>query len=407
MTSRPTGIFTRRSLVFSAPLLALPLIGCDSSGKTSRTGFGDLFATPVPNAPAPGPAISAGGDVIGNGTVKVAMILPKTAGGQSGVIAAQLRNAGELALKNYTGANIQLLIKDDAGSTEGGQKAASDAIAEGAQLIIGPLLAVSARGVAGPARQAGVPVISFTTDTSIGTRGIYLISFLPATDVERVISFAASQGRRSAAAIIPEDAFGGVAEAAFRQSTANHDMRVLSIEHYKADPADMKAKAETIGKLSNQIDTVFVPDQGSNAGQIIDAMRGAGLDTKRVKILGTSRWNDPSVFSLAALNGAWFPAVDPDQVATFRSEYRAAYGGEPGVLAVLGYEAVFLAAGLEHKVGQQPFREDVLLSRKGFLGRTGVFRFNPDGTSDRGLAVMEIGTGQARVVSPAPRDFGA
>jgi ABC-type branched-subunit amino acid transport system substrate-binding protein len=367
--------------------------------------MGDLFSNPVPNAPplaAQTPPSS--GDIIGNGTVKVALILPKSAGGQSGAIAEQLRNAGALALRNYTGANLQLLVKDDGGSTEGGARAASEAIAQGAQLIIGPLFAVAARGVAGPARQANVPVVTFTTDTSVGGHGIYLISFLPGNDVERIIGFAASQGRRSVAAVVPEDAFGAIAEAAMRTSAANHDMRVLSIEHYK-DQTDMLAKAQTIGKLSNQIDAVFVPDMASNAAQIVDAMVTAGLDTKRVKVLGTGRWNDPSAYTLPSLSGAWFPAVDPELASTFRQEYRASYSVDPGPLAVLGYEAVYLAAGLENKVGQDPFREDVLELRKGFIGRTGVFRFNPDGTSERGLAVLEIGNGSVRVVSPAPREF--
>ncbi len=403
MSVKLPGSITRRSLMLgSVPFLAAPLIGCDPVGRSSHPG--DFFSPPPASGVLP-PVVSPNGDVIGTGSVKVAFILPRTAGGQSATIAAQLRNAGELALRNYTGANLQLLIKDDGGTTEGGEQAASEAIAQGAQLIIGPLLAVSARGAAGPARQAGIPVISFTTDTSVGTRGVYLISFLPATDVERVVSFAATQGRKSIASIVPEDAFGGIAEAALRTSAAAHDIRVLSIEHYKADPQEMQAKAQAIGKLGNQIDAVFVPDQASMAAQIVDTMVAAGLDTKRVKILGTGRWNDPSAFSLPSLNGAWFPAADPDQVGSFRSEYRAAYGSDPVALAVLGYEAVYLAAGLEHNVGRTPFSEEVLLSRKGFLGRTGVFRFNADGTSDRGLAVLEIGNGQARVVSPAPRAF--
>lgn len=402
MTSSVMRLMSRRMVLIGAtPALALPLVGCESS-QSSRANSG-LFSQPIPNAPQAAPVV-ASGDVIGSGNVKVALILPRSAGGQSAAIADQLRNAAALALRNYTGTNLQILVFDDGGSTEGGAKAASDAIAAGAQLIVGPLLAVSARGAAGPARQANVPIITFTTDTSVGGRGVYLISFLPGNDVERIISFAAAQGRRSVAAIIPQDAFGGVAEAALRTSAANHDVRVASVERY-SDATDMQTKAQNIGKLSSQIDAVFVPDMAANAAQIVDAATQAGLDTKRVKVLGTSRWNDPSAFSLPSLNGAWFPAVDPELTSTFRAEYRAAYQADPGPLAVLGYEAIYLAAGLENKVGQNPFRPDVLTLRKGFIGRTGVFRFNPDGTSERGLAVLEINNGSVRVVSPAPREF--
>lgn len=66
---------------------------------------------------------------------------------------------------------------------------------------------------------------------------------------------------------------------------------------------------------------------------------------------------------------------------------------------------MFLAAGLVRNAGSRPFRDDVLLSRNGFLGVTGLFRFRADGTSERGLAVMEVGGGTAKAISPAPKQF--
>ena len=168
----------------------------------------------------------------------------------------------------------------------------------------------------------------------------------------------------------------------------------------------MQAKAATIARLGASIDSVFVPDAGGNAAQVIQAMISAGLDKSRVRFLGSGRWNDPASLASPALAGGWFPATDPTGADGFRSRYRAAYG-EPGPLAILGYEAVFLAAGLVRNAGTKPFRDDVLLSRNGFLGVTGLFRFRPDGTSERGLAILEVGAGSAKVISPAPKQFPA
>ena len=42
-----------------------------------------------------------------------------------------------------------------------------------------------------------------------------------------------------------------------------------------------------------------------------------------------------------------------------------------------------------------------------FAGVDGLFRFLPDGRSERGYAVLEIGDKQRRVVDPAPESFGA
>ena len=387
----------RRALLGSLGA-TLFLAGCNS------TSTGDSFGGGlIPSGGTQTPT----GDLIGTGNVKVALILPKSAGGQSATIATQLRNAAELALKDFPGADVQILVKDDLGTTEGGQAAASQAIAEGAQLVIGPLNAVAARGAAGPARQAGVPVVTFTTDTSVASRGVYLIGFLPATDVERIVSYAAAQNRRSMAAIVPDDAYGLVVEAAFREQTARAGVRAMAVERYKGDPVDMQTKAAAIAKLGAQIDSVFVPDAAGNAAQVVQAMYSAGLDKTRVKILGSGRWNDPAAFASPALAGGWFPGADSGGIEGFRNRYRQSYGSDSGPLAVLGYEAVFLAAGLVRNAGARPFRDDVLLSRNGFLGVTGLFRFRPDGTSERGLAVFEIGAGSARTISPAPKQFPA
>jgi hypothetical protein len=374
----------------------LTLAACGSNFGSGGGGFAE---------PTPGASQAASGDVVGTGSVRIAMVLPKSAGGQSSQIAGQLRSAAELALKDFPGADVQIVIKDDGGTTEGGQRAASEAIAEGAQLIIGPLNAVSARGVAGPARSAGVPVVTFTTDTTVAARGVYLIGFLPGSDVERIVSYAASQNRKSMAAIVPDDAYGMVVEAAFREQAARSGVRVAGVERYKGDPADMQAKAASIARLGATIDSVFVPDAGGNAAQVVQAMVSAGVDRSRVKFLGSGRWNDPASLASTALAGGWFPAVDPQGADGFKGRYQSSFGQAPGPLAILGYEAVFLAAGLVRNAGSKPFRDDVLLSRNGFLGVTGLFRFKPDGTSERGLAVMEVGGGVAKVISPAPKQF--
>jgi len=42
----------------------------------------------------------------------------------------------------------------------------------------------------------------------------------------------------------------------------------------------------------------------------------------------------------------------------------------------------------------------------GFQGVNGVFRFGPDNTTDRGLAVATVRNNQVVVIDPAPQGFG-
>ena len=129
-----------------------------------------------------------------------------------------MKNAAEMALAEFQNPNIQLLIKDDAGNPQGAQQATQQALDEGAEIILGPLFAVSVPAAAQLTRTRGVSMIAFSTDSSVAGRGVYLLSFLPESDVNRIIEYSASTGKRSFAALLPENAYGNVVEASFKQA---------------------------------------------------------------------------------------------------------------------------------------------------------------------------------------------
>ena len=146
--------------------------------------------------PQPGEPTSANASV-GEGQVRVAMILPLSSQGNAGVAAQSMKNAAEMALAEFKSSNVQLLVKDDGGTPQGAQAGAQQAISEGAEIIIGPLFAQSVSAVGQVARARNIPVIAFSTDASVAARGVYLLSFLPETDVRRIVQFAVSRGKRS------------------------------------------------------------------------------------------------------------------------------------------------------------------------------------------------------------------
>ena len=80
---------------------------------------------------------------LGTGQVKAALILPVSAPGNAGIAGQAMRNAADMALAEFNAPNVQLLVKDDAGSAEGARQAAQQALNEGAEIILGPLFAQS------------------------------------------------------------------------------------------------------------------------------------------------------------------------------------------------------------------------------------------------------------------------
>lgn len=342
---------------------------------------------------------------IGAGQIRVGLILPLSAQGNAGIAAQSMKNAAELALNEFKDPNIQLLVKDDAGTPQGAQLAAQQAIDEGAELIVGPLFAQSVSAVGAVARGRNIPVIAFSTDASVASRGVYLLSFLPESDVRRIIDFAASKGKRSYAAMLPDNAYGGVVEAAFQQEVARRGGRVAALEKYSNDPARIAEAARRVASAGGTIDSVFIADGADAVPQVVQALNAAGVNTKRVQMLGTGLWDDPRIFSTASLEGGWYAAPESAGFRSFAGRYRARYGNDPVRTATLSYDAVALVAALVKTQGQQRFSEQILTNTSGFAGIDGIFRFRTDGTSERGLSVLQVAPGGGRVVSPAPKSF--
>ena len=347
------------------------------------------------------------GEVLGTGSVKVGLLLPLSANGNAGQIAQDLKNAADLAIRDFKTAGIQVLVKDDRGTIDGAQAAATAAISQGAELIIGPLFAQSVTAVAQVAKASGVPVVAFSTDTSKASAGVYLLSFLPQGDVDRIISYAASKGRRSFAALLPDSAYGTIVEAALQRAVANARGRVMSVERYALDKTVMQAKATAIATLvkSGTVDAVFMPGGAQEAPFLAQIMAAAGVDSNKITYLGSGQWDDPAVARESTLNGALYPAPDNTGFAGFAQRYQAAFGAAPSRTATLAYDAVSLAAGLTARFGDSRFAQATLTNPSGYIGLDGAFRFLSNGLNQRSLAVYQINNGKAVLVSPAPRTF--
>jgi branched-chain amino acid transport system substrate-binding protein len=382
--------------------LCLLLAACNSV-----TG---MFSRGQPEgAVAPGPQENkaqqtASSETIGSGEAKVALILPLTQASGPSSVGISLRNAAELAYFEAGNNDITLLVKDDRSTPEGARAAAQSAVEEGADLIIGPLFASNAREVAPVARGADKPVIALSTDTSAAGPGLYLLSFLIENYVDRVVDFAASKGKKSMAALIPENDYGRIAEGEFQQAAARDNVRIMTIEHYQ--PQTMAAAVQRIAALNDQIDSLFIPEQADAMQSMSQALAAAKV-SRKYQILGTGLWNDARVLNLPALQGAWFSAPENGGFKAFASRYEAKYHSDPPRIATIAYDAVSLAAALAHTHGSQRYAAEVLTNKSGFNGADGVFRFRADGTNERGLAVLEINNGAATPVSPAPHSFSS
>ena len=106
----------------------------------------------------------------------------------------------------------------------------------------------------------------------------------------------------------------------------------------------MQEPARRVAQAAARADAIFIPDNADNVPQVVNALAAAGVNLKRVQLLGTGLWDDQRIFADAALDGGWYAAPDPAGFRGFAQRYRARYGQDPVRTATLAYDAVALVA---------------------------------------------------------------
>lgn len=397
----------------STLVAAVALTACVATGPQFSGGL----TTPTPAIPTPSEQIPqttvaspapANGKIIGRGPIRIAMLLPKSAAGFGSLAAENFSNAASLALREFDENAINIVVKDTGGTAAGAANATREALNEGAELILGPVFSKAVPAVVSIARPAGIPVITFSNSSGVGSRGTYVFGFTPEPGIKRAIQYAGNNGRKSFAALLPNNAFGTLAEAAFRQSVASAGGRIVSIVKYNYSNGEPNARAIEIGALaaSGQIDTVFVPDAGDVAPQLVATIKQAAPTNPNLLFIGSGQWDDPRIFRNPALAGAIYPAPERGGFNQFAQRYNGAFGKPPIRLASLGYDAASLMIVLTQNFKDQRFAESNLTNPSGFKGVVdGTFRLDTSGQVKRAFAIYEVTLGGPRIVAPAPRTF--
>lgn len=374
---------------------------------------------PVPSAPPPPPAPVAGnpldhdlpsymrlpGMAQGQVPVRVGVILPFTSSvAGTRALAQSMLRAAQLALFDAANPNILLMTADEGNGGEAAAKAANQLLSQGAEIIVGPLFGPSVQAVAPIARDRGVPVLAFSTEKSVAGNGAYLLSFLPQNEVRRVVSYAAASGHHQFAALVPQTAYGNVAQTAFEESVSAAHANVVDVEHFAPSAEAVTTPAGAVAKSG--ADAILIAQGGVLLRAIAPTLSLDGVTKDKVKLLGTGLWDDDkALMRESALEGSWYAAPAPNADATFVDKYRATFNTAPAQLASLAYDAVSLVALLAQGPAYHRFTPAALNDPNGFAGVNGIFRFLPDGTSERGLAVLEMSASGPTVVSPAPTTF--
>lgn len=402
-------------------MLLLALVACMRGPMVAAPAGPPQPPVTGPGGPPPGgpPPPGAGGPV------KVAVLLPLS--GANAELGKAMLEAAQMALFTTGNDRLTLVPRDTTGTPDGAAGAARAALADGAQLILGPLLAAEVDAVKPVAGEAKINVIAFSTATQLAGDNVFLMGFLPRQEVVREAAFARESGLSRFAVLAPNSEYGRLMTDALRETASQAGATVVKAESFDprsgdASPAIQRLAGNTASAAPGtspepdaapapgptqrvSFDALLLPEGGDQLKQIARRLKTAGIGSPQVRLLGSGLWDDASVSSEPALVGGWFAASPPDARREFQSRFQSTYGHAPPRLASLAFDAAALAAVLAKAGGPAPFSHDAILNPSGFTGVDGLFRFTPQGLVQRGLAVLEVQPQGPVVVSPAPRDF--
>ncbi|ANU08005.1 penicillin-binding protein activator [Paraurantiacibacter namhicola] len=376
---------------------ALLLAGCQVIPDSGTPRTVPEQAEPGPQGPTPQPSESAlPQDQERN---RVALLVPLS--GPNGAVGQSIANATTMALLDTGADNIRLTVYDTA---TGAGTAAAEAISDGNRLILGPLMADNVTAVLAQARPAGIPLVTFSNDSSVATQDVFVMGHIPEQSVARTVDYAIADGSRRFAVLVPDGEYGRRVEIALADRVAAAGGTLVVTERYDRGNTSIISSAERLRQRGG-FDTVLIAD-----GARLSAMAAGSLKPEGgplPAILGTELWSgEGDVTRASALRGARFSAVSDARFRQFTTSYEQRFGETPYRISTLGYDAVLLVLRISRDwEAGRPFPIRRMTDDGGFLGLDGAFRFRRDGVGERAFEVRQVGNGTVSVVSPAPQRF--
>lgn len=358
----------------------------------------------LPDAPR-GPAVDVAQPVT------VALLAPQTATNSNAAQLGQaIVNSARMAEADINDPLMRLRVYDTGGDPGRAAAAARQAVAEGARLILGPLFSEGTSAVASVAQGANLNVVSFSTDSAVAGGPVFLSGYLPEMAARRITGYARMRGYDPLGVIYPETEYGAVALAG---AEAGAGPSLVARASYPRTAEAIPAAAEAFATRVRETGArgLLLADSGQGLQYVAALLSEKGLGGADSRFLGLGEWDTRSTLDSPELVGGWFASADPGALRRFVDRYRQRYGGVPPQLAVLGYDAVQIAAQLlaeARRTGSaDPFGRAAITRPQGFRGAVGPIRFLPDGRGERGLAILEVGPNSFQMIEPAPPAFGA
>ncbi len=354
-------------------------------------------------------SLSTGPTINTSKPVPVALLVPRGSSKQGDAIMAQnLENAARMAMADLQGVQIDLRVYDTAGVPATAASAATQAVNDGARIILGPVYAEAANAAGLAAAQRGVNVLAFSNNTAIAGGNVYILGPTFDNTARRLTKFAAAQGKSKLLVVSGDDAAGLAGRDAINRAASRSGASVAGSVSYQLSQQGVINAIPVIRNAAGKgANAVFMTATTAGALPLLtQLLPEAGVRPSQYQYIGLTRWDIPQqTLALPGVQGGWFALPDPIKGQQFRQRYTATYGDAPLPIGGLAYDGIAAIGALVAAGNSEALTGAALTQGAGFQGTGGVFRLRPDGTNDRGLAVATIQDKKVVILDPAPTSF--
>lgn len=380
---------TARLCLLAVALASLALLSACETGAPSGQATGGYNGTPV----------------------AVALLVPSGSGvAGDDLIATGLENATRMAIADLGNVLVDLRVYSTAANPDIAAEMASKAVDDGAKIILGPFYGAEANKAGAAVAGRGVAVISFSNNPAIAGGNVFILGQTFDSTANRLASYAVTKGLTRIMVVSDQTAAGEVGKAAIQSAVVSAGGSVAAVGSYQFSQNGIVQAVSDIAssaKSSTSQAVFLTADTGGALPLLTQLLMENGVDPVTTQYIGLTRWDIPAAnLTQPGVQGGWFALPDPGLALQFQTRYQSAYGAAPHATAGLAYDGMAAIGALVKQNGPDGLGAGSLTQGAGFVGVNGIFRFLPNGTNERGLAVAQIVNQQVTVIDPAPRAFG-
>lgn len=347
-----------------------------------------------------------GGSTGRPGKVQVALLVPSGATDtQVAGIADSMVNAANLAVDSLEQPLVEVKIYPTAGEAQIAAASAQQAIAEGADVILGPLFAQAAAAVGQVASATNTAVMAFSNNTDVAGGNVFVMGNSFENTANQLGRYAANHGVTKIFVIHADTPAEQFAQRAIGRGLTGTGAQIVGSASFEYSVEGMVAALPLIAeqvRASGASALFLTTNTDAGLRELTNLLPDHNLGPDQYQYIGLGRWDrPPSAASLPGLQGGWFAIPDPGATAEFNARYIEATETAPFPLAQLAFDGINAIAVQAGKAGPSAVKPDALATAGSFVGVAGTFAYQANGTVQREMTIATIRNNSLAILQQA------